>query len=56
LIIGAIYYGYQYLQMPEQAELKEHIKQQAKTKISEVITPIVQDLVGDILKNMQVAP
>ncbi len=56
LIIWGLYYGYQYLQQPEQAELKARIMQEAKTKILGFITPIVQDLVGDVLKNMQVAP
>lgn len=53
-IVAGLWYGYHYLQMPEHAELKEKIKTEAKAKLSEFIVPLVQDMVGDILKNMQV--
>jgi len=53
-IVAGLWYGYHYLQMPEHAELKERLKTEAKAKLSEFIVPLVQDMVGDILKNMQV--
>lgn len=51
-----MYYGYQYIQQPEHVELKQALIKEIRTKLSEFITPIVQDLVGDVLKNMQANP
>lgn len=55
LIIWGLYYGYHYLQQPENVEQKQAILKEIRTKLSEFITPLVQDLVGDMLNNMQSA-
>lgn len=53
LIIGGLYYGYHYLQQPENAETKERIKTEVRARLSEIVVPLVQDLMGDILQGMQ---
>ncbi len=51
LVILAIY-GYHYFSLPENAEQKARIMSTVRQKFSEFVTPIVNDIMGDVLKNM----
>jgi hypothetical protein len=52
-IIAGLYYGYVYLQMPEHVELKQRILKEIRLKLTEFIAPLVQDMMGSMITNMQ---
>ena len=39
--------------MPEHADVKAKILKEIRVKLAEFIAPLVQDMVGDIVSNMQ---
>lgn len=52
-IVVGLYYGFTYIQKPEHADVKARILKEIRVKLAEFIAPLVQDMIGDIMKNMQ---
>ena len=52
-ILGGLYYGYIYINQPENAETKAMIFKEIRVKLAEFIAPLVQDMIGDVIQNMQ---
>jgi Txe/YoeB family toxin of Txe-Axe toxin-antitoxin module len=51
LILG-LYYGYHWINQPENAQIKAEITQREQQKLAEFIAPLVQDLMKTVLANM----
>lgn len=51
-IIGAIFYGFHYLGLPENADKKDEIATTMKTRVSEAILPMVGSMVQDLTENL----
>ena len=52
MILGMIIYGYYYLSLPENTNVRTEITTILQTKVSELIMPLVGSMVQDLTQNM----
>lgn len=52
VLLGLVVYGYYYLSLPEHADVRKKIADTVQTKMTELIMPIVGNMVQDLTRNM----